>query len=894
MMSSLRRRLIGTSESRSERVQRLSRTWILVVATLIAGSVAYTYVRLRERTREYFLERTDQLIRSTAAQLDLVDSFYRSLTEADLSFIFATLSDGKAYSFQSDEQSRELILNNLKQLDVRPSQKLNRIFEMLEDGLGAQATIFTVRDGEFVRAKTTVRNQSGELAKGTVLNLNGRVKPLLLQGKQSYGIEYLFGRPYITHYKPIENQQQAVVGAIAVGYPLDELRDVGQVIQTSAVGSLGFLTLVDDKGDIVYLTLGKPREEIQKIIDQSRQANNGRELIAGYDIQQYPFERWGFQIYVGSKVSEINDLAARIVFEAMTPIILILLSVILVTVLFEKQLKSTLLEAEKLRLEAEHQSLRAHRAKKTAFLASKAKSEFLANMSHELRTPMNAIIGYSEILIEESEELEPSDFVSDLEKILSSGRHLLGLINGVLDLSKIEAGKMTVYNEKYSVNRILDDVCATAEPLALENNNEFICDRPGKSDDIAFLDVTKVRQSLINLIGNACKFTDNGSVRLSCRFINSEAGVAQISFSVIDTGIGMTEQQQSMLFSDFSQADATTTRQYGGTGLGLSLSRKLSRLMGGDITVQSSIGDGSTFTMIVPRCAAFAVTEENGDNQSPHDEKKAQNSEVDSTTSSLVSRGKIVVADDDQDSMDLINRFLRKNNFEVIGVPNSEIGFESIVGIMPDAVIVDINTSNSDEWNVLAMVKSDQRLSSLPVVVVSRDDTQKLSAMLGAAGCLQKPIDWGRLESILNRLSVSYKVNQLDIALLQNCSELVSMIQQRLEALEDIQCHLTVMQDPGLMETFVLNHCPHLMIVDMTYRVESTISMIENIRQHYDARELPLVAISSESLTPDILMRLDSVGTRWLPLSNDSVHVLISVIEELITLSTEAPSKSWQ
>lgn len=892
MMSSLRRRLIGTSESRSERVQRLSRTWILVVATLIAGSVAYTYVRLRERTQEYFLERTDQLIRSTAAQLDLVDSFYRSLTEADLSFIFATLSDGKAYSFQSDEQSRELILNTLKQLDVRPSQKLNRIFEMLEDGLGAQATIFTVRDGEFVRAKTTVRNQSGELAKGTILNLDGRVKPLLLQGKESYGIEYLFGRPYITHYKPIENQQQAVVGAIGVGYPLDELRDVGQVIQTSAVGSLGFLTLVDDKGDIVYLTLGKPREEIQKIIDQSRQSNNALERIAGYDIQQYPFERWGFQIYVGSKVSEINDLAARIVFVAMAPIILILLSVILVTVFFERRLKSTLLEGEKLRLEAEHQSLRAHRAKKTAFLASKAKSEFLANMSHELRTPMNAIIGYSEMLIEESEELEPSDFVSDLEKILSSGRHLLGLINGVLDLSKIEAGKMTVYNEKYSVNRILDDVCATAEPLALKNNNEFICERPSKSDDIAFLDITKVRQSLINLIGNACKFTENGTVRLSCRFINSEAGVPQISFSVIDTGIGMTEQQQSKLFSDFSQADASTTRQYGGTGLGLSLSRKLSRLMGGDISVQSSLGDGSTFTMIVPRYASSAVIEENGDTHSLHDEEKAKSSEVDSTTSSLVSRGKIVVADDDQDSMDLIKRFLTKNNFEVIGVPNSEIGFESIAGIMPDAVIVDINTSNSDEWNVLAMVKSDQRLSSLPVVVVSRDDTQKLSAMLGAAGCLQKPIDWGRLESILNRLSISHKVDQLDVALLQNCSELSSMIQQRLEALEDIQCHLTVMQDPGLMETFVLNNCPHLMIVDMTYRVESTISMIENIRQHYNARKLPLVAMSSESLTPDILMRLDSVGTRWLPLSNDSVHVLISVIEELITLSTEAPSKS--
>lgn len=364
MLKAIKQRLLGTSESRSERVQRLSRTWILVVATLIVGSVGYTYVRLRERTQQYFLERTDQLIRSTAAQLDLVDSFYRSLTEADISFIFATLSDGQTASPRSDEQSRELILDSLKEFEDGSSQRVDRVFDMLDDSLGAQATLFLIRNGEFVRVKTTVRKQSGELAQGTVLNIDGKVKPLLLQGKESYGIEYLFGRPYITQYKPIEDRKNNVIGAVGVGYPLEELRDVGQVIQTSAVGSLGFLTLVDDKGDIVYLTVGKPREKIQSIIDQSRQSNNQQMLVDGFEIQQYPFERWGFQIYVGSKVSEINDLAARIVFVSMAPITLILLLVILVTVFFERRLKMTLLEAEKLRLEAEHQSMRAHRERK--------------------------------------------------------------------------------------------------------------------------------------------------------------------------------------------------------------------------------------------------------------------------------------------------------------------------------------------------------------------------------------------------------------------------------------------------------------------------------------------------------------------------------------------------
>ena len=259
-------------------------------------------------------------------------------------------------------------------------------------------------------------------------------------------------------------------------------------------------------------------------------------------------------------------------------------------------------------------SAQAHKAKKSAFLASQAKSEFLANMSHELRTPMNAIIGYSEMLIEDSEDLEPGDFVVDLEKILSSGKHLLGLINGVLDLSKIEAGKMTLYVENVSLRDLFEEVSATAEPLAQKNNNQFICEKPSYADDLIRSDSTKIRQALINLIGNACKFTENGKVSLSCQVERDDQDVSWVNFKVSDTGIGMSEDQLKKLFKDFSQADASTTRQYGGTGLGLSLSRKLSRLMGGDITVESVFGKGSTFTMTIPRYpAAESSTQLNAD-----------------------------------------------------------------------------------------------------------------------------------------------------------------------------------------------------------------------------------------------------------------------------------------
>ncbi len=230
-------------------------------------------------------------------------------------------------------------------------------------------------------------------------------------------------------------------------------------------------------------------------------------------------------------------------------------------------------------------------------IASRHKSEFLANMSHELRTPLNAIIGYAELLQEECEDLGQQDFIPDLGKIHSAGKHLLTLISGILDLSKVEAGRMTMFLEDFDVATLIRDADAIVRPLVEKNSNTFVIDCP---NDIGVMhaDLVKVRQVLFNLLSNAAKFTQNGTITLSVR---SHTDDDTIHMAITDTGIGMTEEQLGRLFEAFSQASAETSRKYGGTGLGLALSREFCRMMGGEIAVTSQHGLGSTFTILLPR-----------------------------------------------------------------------------------------------------------------------------------------------------------------------------------------------------------------------------------------------------------------------------------------------------
>ena len=241
-------------------------------------------------------------------------------------------------------------------------------------------------------------------------------------------------------------------------------------------------------------------------------------------------------------------------------------------------------------------------AREEAVHASQVKSDFLANMSHELRTPLNAIIGYSQLLQEDAEDAGQTAPVADLRKIEAAGKHLLELINSILDLSKIEAGRMELYIEPVDVPALIEDVRLVVAPLATRRGNALLIDCPADLGTIR-TDAVKLKQSLLNLVSNACKFTEAGAVSLVVR--RESAGM--IAFSVTDTGIGMTEAQLARVFQAFVQADSSTTRRFGGSGLGLAITRNFARLLGGDVVVSSRPGEGSTFRLVLPADQAVAA-----------------------------------------------------------------------------------------------------------------------------------------------------------------------------------------------------------------------------------------------------------------------------------------------
>src|SRR5688572_17279337 len=254
-----------------------------------------------------------------------------------------------------------------------------------------------------------------------------------------------------------------------------------------------------------------------------------------------------------------------------------------------------------LRRKRAEEDLRA--AKEEAEEANRAKSQFIANMSHELRTPLTAIIGYGEMLEEEAEDGGLDTMLDDLGKINSNARHLLSLINDVLDLSKIEAGKMDVHLETFDVARLIEELGGTVEALVAKNGNRLVLECPA---DVGSMhsDQVKVRQCLINLVSNAAKFTENGTVRLEVER-RGQADSAAILFRVVDTGIGMTQEEIAKLFQRFTQADASTTRRFGGTGLGLSITRAFSSMLGGEIAVESAPGEGTVFALRLPADSAL-------------------------------------------------------------------------------------------------------------------------------------------------------------------------------------------------------------------------------------------------------------------------------------------------
>lgn len=345
-------------------------------------------------------------------------------------------------------------------------------------------------------------------------------------------------------------------------------------------------------------------------------------------------------------------------------------------------------------------------ARDDALRASQAKSAFLANMSHELRTPLNAIIGYSELLDEEAQEEGLGQFSADLTKIKNAGGHLLTLINNVLDLSKIEAGKMELDISEFEITTLLDDVKSFCEPLVKKNNNTLVID---VAEDLGMMsaDVVKIRQSILNLIGNASKFTQRGKISLT---IGSEKRDAQewVLFSITDTGIGMTPEQVNKLFREFTQADTSTTRKYGGTGLGLAISKRFCQMMGGDIEVVSAVNKGSTFTIRVPRVVP-----------APKPVSPVQARTFKERRTSL---SNVLIIDDARNTRKFIQGGLNQNGFAAMTTPSGANVLKIAAKLNPNAIVINLQTTSADYIKQILEIKQYPGLEDVPIFLVSLAD----------------------------------------------------------------------------------------------------------------------------------------------------------------------------
>jgi signal transduction histidine kinase/CheY-like chemotaxis protein len=363
--------------------------------------------------------------------------------------------------------------------------------------------------------------------------------------------------------------------------------------------------------------------------------------------------------------------------------------------------------------------------------ANLAKSKFLANMSHELRTPLNAIIGYSELLAEDAEDEGLDTMIEDLKKINDSGKHLLGLINDILDLSKIEAGKLELFLTDFDVSGVITVLQSVGEPLAAKNGNELVINTPA---DIGSMhsDETRLRQCLLNLMSNACKFTENGTVSLISQSVVVN-GEDWLSFEISDTGIGMSADQLDKVFAEFTQAEGDTTAKFGGTGLGLSITKQLVEMMNGSISVESEVGKGSTFRLRVPR----QVVHQTVDDEATADhvtEAELQWSSDDPQ------RKKLLVIDDDPNVHELVQRNFG-DEFAMMFADTGNRGIELLKKQRPDIVLLDILMPGRDGWSVLSEIKSDENLKDLPVIVISMLEDDQKAQGLGASAHMMKPID---------------------------------------------------------------------------------------------------------------------------------------------------------
>ncbi len=472
-------------------------------------------------------------------------------------------------------------------------------------------------------------------------------------------------------------------------------------------------------------------------------------------------------------------------------------------------------------------------ARDAANEANRTKSSFLANMSHELRTPLNSIIGVTEMLQEDARDLKREDQIEPLDRVARAARHLLALINDILDLSKIEAGRMELHLESFPVAPVIHDVVNTIETLAARNANRIVVDC-GPEVGMMHSDQMRIRQTVLNLVSNATKFTKDGTITISVRR-QQEAGGEWITIAVADSGIGMTPEQMGKLFQEFSQADSSTTRQYGGTGLGLAISKRFCQMMGGDIVVESAPGRGSTFTVRLPTNIGHPERLVAQDGAAP--------------TPSVAPL--ILVVDDDPTVREVIGRVLERAGYSVVTANGGKEGLRLAQELRPAAMTLDVMMPDIDGWTVLAAMKGDPRLADIPIVLMTILDERSRGYSLGASDYLVKPVDRDKLIGVLRSIcgSVGGKVLLID--------DDDTMRRGIRLTLEPAGWEVTEAENGQIGLAHLAEARPDVIILDLMMPEMDGFEFLEKIRHRPEWPDIPVVVVTSKDLTMEDRNRLN-------------------------------------
>ena len=491
--------------------------------------------------------------------------------------------------------------------------------------------------------------------------------------------------------------------------------------------------------------------------------------------------------------------------------------------------------------------------------ASQHKSQFLANMSHELRTPLNAIIGYSEILQEDAVDLGQDNLVADLKKIESAGRHLLGLINDILDLSKIEAGKMDIYLEDVEIVPLLEEVRSIIVPMAEKNGNALeyrLADNLGSMRT----DRTKLKQSLLNLFSNGSKFTQNGRLTLSVQ--RFETDKPMVSFAISDTGIGMTEEQLGRLFQAFNQADASTTKKYGGTGLGLAITRNFCQLLGGNVTVTSKPGEGSTFTIVLPDSPAAPAPAKAAD-------APPLSVEVDAAPT-------VLVVDDDPTARELLSANLKGAGYRLLQASSGDEALNLARSMRPDAITLDVMMPKPDGWDVLSALKADADLRDIPVVIITMLSDRGIGLSLGAVEVLTKPVERAQLTALIHNLVR----REGPILVVEDDAGAREMIRQTIEKMS-----LPVAEAVNGREalSWLGEHpLPAVILLDLMMPEMDGFEVLDALAAHAQWREIPVIVITAKQLTAAERERLQGQARKVIEKGGASRLDIVAAINEAV------------